>query len=363
MSFTPLKLKAKSLLLLFLGGLVMTSYPTTAMTIDAEINGDTVRWLSAQSSPDDGISPSQWATPERLVPAGSFTPGGNLLDSMMVNMVGDNRSSVALNMRLLGMEYNSPEAVGMTSDSGGGVANVTLSGGLVRVKGQGLGNGRIGLSSEVTPFTHVRPIISLGSSSSIISAFRDANAPSGLYITQVSLPQMYEYERAGVRIRHNWPLTLTLKINYTASVMTSVNISSPTAGVITPHYYYRGGVKYASGNVIYNIAASGYFTNGLRLRMSPHDTGAYFLSSPDSSSRTGMKIPLSVRCNACDQKILVENGSLKLSDLTTNGTLIPGVNKPMIPFSIHTEFSEVNTTELTLGTYIGSYSILLEPGL
>jgi hypothetical protein len=324
-----------------------------AMTVEADIKGDTFRWISAQSSFSGGVAPSVWATPAQLVPAGAFVPGASTLISLPVHLVGPEGDSVSLTLQLLGMEYNSPEATGITTDAGGS-ASVTLSGSLVQVQGNGLGNQRIALSREVTPFTHARPIISLGSSASILQAFSNANAAPGTYTTQVSLPQAYEYERAGVRIRHNWTLPLTITMTYAPSVLTDVTLNSPSLGMITARYYSRGGVSYTAGETLYYGVASGYFTNGLRLRTKTGD--AYRMAGPDETH-----IPFSVACNACAQPLLVDNGVLTLPDLTTTGTRISGANVTAINFAITINFADVAVSTLRSGDYQGSFSLLFEP--
>lgn len=325
-----------------------------AITVEADIQGERFRWISAQTSFSEGVAPSIWATPAQLVPAGAFIPGASLLGSLPVNLVGPEGSNVSLTLQLLGMEYNSPEAISMAADNGGGNAAVTLSGSLVQVRGVGLGNQRISLSREVTPFTHARPIISLGSWENILRAFSNANATPGTYTTQVSLPQAYEYERMGVRIRYNWTLPLTIIVTYVPSVLTDVSLTSSSLGMITPRYYSRGGVQYVAGEVRYSGLASGYFSNGLRLRMKSGNV--YRMAGLDETS-----IPFSVTCDICTQHLLVDKGSLALADLTTTGTRIPGSKVTAINFSINIDFTDVAVSTLRTGAYQGAFSVLFEP--
>lgn len=352
---TALELENRGWRLLLLASALLWG-SAQAMTVEADIKGDTFRWVSAQSSFNGGVAPSVWATPAQLVPASTFVPGASTLPSLPVNLVGPEGDSVTLPLTLLGMEYNSPEATGMTADSGGGSAVVTLSGGLVQVQGTGLGNQRIALAREVTPFTHARPIISLGTSDSILQAFRSANAAPGTYTTQVSLPQAYEYERAGVRIRYNWTLPLTISINYAPSVLTDITLTSPTQGVMTARYASRGGVQYVAGETVYNAVATGFFTNGLRLRMKTGDV--YQMSGPDATT-----IPFSVTCGACAQQLLVDKGNLTLADLATTGTSIAGANASVINFAINIDFSDVEVSTLRTGAYQGVFSMLFEPNM
>ncbi|WP_152607656.1 hypothetical protein [Aeromonas hydrophila] len=327
-----------------------------AVTVEADINGDTLRWVSAQTSFNGGIAPTVWVDPAQLTPATAFIPGASTLHSMPLSLVGPEGQSVPLSLTLLGMEYNSPEAINSTADAGGGSASVTLSGGLVQVQGTGLGNHKIALRNEVTPFTHARPVISLGTNTSILQAFSKANAAPGTYTTKILIPQAYEYERNGVRIRYNWTLPLTITITYAPSVLNDLNLTSPTLGEINVRYYNRGGVQYAAGETIYNGVALGYFKNGLKLKMKTGNI--YQMSGPDATS-----IPYSVSCSACMQPLLVNKGSLVLSDLTTSGTNIPGANTSAINFSIHINFTDIATSTLKTGTYQGTFSLLFEPNV
>lgn len=325
-----------------------------AIPIEAEIKGDNFRWISAQSSFNSAVAPTIWATPSPLVPAQSYIPGASPLTSLPVSMVGPEGSVVPLTLQLLGMEYNSPEAASTSSVSGGGSAVISLSGGLVQVQGQGLGDQSVLLRREVTPFTHARPVISLGSGNTIVQAFVDANAAPGTYTSQVSIPLAYDYERSGVRIRYNWSLPLTLTINYTPAILNDVTLTSSTAGVITPRYYSNGGVRYVAGDVIYNGIASGYFSNGLRLRLKTGNS--YAMAGPNSTS-----IPFSVNCMQCEQPQLVDKGNVVLPDLTTTGTRIPGTNVPTINFTVGIQFTDVELSTLQTGNYQGVFSLLFEP--
>ncbi|WP_421187456.1 hypothetical protein [Aeromonas enteropelogenes] len=327
-----------------------------AMTVEADITGESLRWVSAQSSFDDGVTPSVWDTPPQLVPASAFVPGASTLDSMNISLVGPEGRSVPLSLALLGMEYSSPEATGLIADGRGG-ASVSFNGGLVQVQGRGLGDKQVTLGSEVTPFTHARPVFSLGSNSTILQAFKDAKAIPGVYITQVSLPQVYEYVRGGVRIRYTWALPLSIYITYAPSVLNDITLVSPTLGHMTTRYYHRGGVQYVAGNALYNGTATGYFTNGLRLRMK---TGNVYHMVGDDDTR----IPFSVTCTACEHTQLVDNkGDLVFADLTTTGTTIARPNSSTISFVINIDFADVDISTLRTGAYHGAFSMLFEPDI
>lgn len=329
--------------------------PAFAIPVGAEIKGDTFRWTSAEASFDNGVAPSVWATPSGLVPATSFIPGASNLATLPISLVGPKGSSVQLVLQLKGMEYTSPGANGMEPiTGGGGSAMVSLNGGLVRVQGQGLGDRNILLNSEVTPFTHARPVISLGDNASILQAFRDANAAPGNYVSQVTIPLSYDYVRNGVRIRYNWSLPLSLAIKYAPAVLSDITLTSPTGGAMTPTYYGRGGVQYAKGQAVYHGVATGIFPNGLRLFLKNGDS--YNMVGPDNTT-----IPFSVLCVQCDQKQLVDNGVIVLPDLDTAGTTIPGINATTINFDINIDFMDAPMSTLQTGAYQGRFSLLFEP--
>ncbi|MBL0656194.1 hypothetical protein JD524_16420 [Aeromonas caviae] len=275
---------------------------------------------------------------------------------MPISLVGPKGSSVQLTLQLKGMEYLSPNLTGVEDVTGGGSAVVSASGGSVRVQGQGLGDRNVVLSTEVTPFTHARPLISLGDTAAIMQAFRDANAAPGNYFSQVSIPLSYDYERSGVRIRYNWSLPLSLAINYTSTMLNDLTLTSPTGGAMTPAYYSSGGVQYAKGQAIYNGIATGVFSNGLRLFLKRGDS--YSMIGPNSTS-----IPFSVTCMQCAQQLLVDNGVMALPDLDTTGTTIPGVNVSTINFDINIDFTDAPLSTLETGAYQGRFSLLFEPNV
>ncbi|WP_157830822.1 hypothetical protein [Aeromonas sobria] len=330
--------------------------PVFAIPVGAEIKGDTFRWTSAESSFDGGVAPSVWATPAGLVPAKSYIPGASNLPSMPISVVGPKGSSVQLTLQLKGMEYTSPNITSVDNVTGGGSAVVTVSGSLVQVQGQGLGDRNVVFGSEMTPFTHARPVISLGDTAAILQAFQNANAAPGNYVGQVSIPLSYDYERNGVRIRYNWSLPLSLVIDYAPAMLNDLILVSPTGGAMTPAYYQRGGVQYAKGQALYKGVATGIFPNGLRLFLKNGDS--YNMTGPNSTT-----IPFSVVCVQCAQQLLVDKGVMALPDLDTNGTTIPGVNVPVINFDINIDFADVPLSTLETGAYQGRFSLLFEPNI
>lgn len=330
--------------------------PVFAIPVGAEIKGDSFRWTSAESSLDGGVAPSVWATPVGLVPAKSYIPGASNLASMPISLVGPKGSNVQLTLQLKGMEYISPSLTGAEGVTGGGSAVVLASGDLVQVQGQGLGDRNVVLSSEVTPFTHARPLISLGDTAAILQAFRDANAAPGNYVSRVTIPLSYDYERRGVRIRYNWSLPLSLAISYSPAILNDLTLTSPTGGAMAPAYYSSGGVQYAKGQAIYKGVATGVFSNGLRLFLKRGDS--YSMTGPNSTS-----IPFSVVCMQCAQQLLVDNGVMTLPDLDTTGTTIPGVNVSTINFDINIDFTDAPLSMLETGAYQGRFSLLFEPNV
>lgn len=332
--------------------------PAFAIPVGAEIKGDSFRWTSAESSFSGGVAPSVWATPSGLVPAKSYIPGASSLPSLPISLVGPKGSNVRLTLLLLGMEYTSPGVSGIQPipGGGGGSAMVSVFGGLVQVQGAGLGDRNVVLANETAPFTHARPVISLGDTAGILQAFRDANAAPGNYVSQVSIPLSYDYERNGVRIRYNWSLPLSLAITYAPAVLSDITLTSPTGGAMAPVYYSSGGVQYAKGQAFYNGIATGVFPNGLRLLLKNGDS--YDMVGPNSTT-----IPFSVVCVQCAQQQLVDKGVMVLPDLDTTGTTIPGVNVSTINFDINIDFADAPLSTLQTGAYQGRFSLLFEPNM
>lgn len=330
--------------------------PAFAIPVGAEIKGDSFRWTSAESSFDGGVAPSVWDTPSGLVPAKSYIPGGSNLTSLPISVVGPTGSNVRLTLQLKGMEYTGSNITGVEPVNGAGSAMVSVSGGLVQVQGAGLGDQKVVFGNEMTPFTHARPVISLGDTAAILQAFRDANAAPGNYASQVSIPLSYDYERNGVRIRYNWSLPLSIAITYAPAVLNDLVLTSPTGGAMPPAYYHSGGVQYAKGQAVYNGVATGIFPNGLRLRLKNGDS--YNMLGPNNTT-----IPFSVVCVQCAQPLLVDKGVMALPDLDTTGTTIPGLNVPTINFDIHIDFVDAPLSTLETGAYQGRFSLLFEPNV
>ncbi|MFM4875111.1 hypothetical protein ACEUDK_19435 [Aeromonas veronii] len=337
--------------------LLLCSQSVRAITVQAEIKSGQFRWISAQSSFGGGVAPSIWDTPTGLVPVGTYVPGASELSVVNANLIGPSGSPVPLTLSLLGMEYNSPDVSSSISDNGGGRAVVTVAGSLVQVVGGGLGDKQVQLEREVTPFTHARPIFSLGDSATIMQAFESANAVPGTYVTQVTIPVVYDYIRQGVRVRHKWSLPLMLEIEYAPSVLTDVTVTSPTLGVITPHYYTLEGVKNVRGEAVFNGVATGVFTNGLRVKLKTGDT--YRMEEVVPEPEPG-HIPYSVTCGGCDTPELVVNG-VAASSMTSIGTRVAGSNVNSIVFTISVNFTDIALSDLHTGAYRDQFSLLFEP--
>ncbi|WP_270827505.1 hypothetical protein [Aeromonas sp. Y318-1] len=347
----------QSILLLIL---LLLGSRANAMTVQAEIKGGQFRWVSAQSSFGGGVAPSIWETPTGLVPADLFIPGASVLASMSMNAVGPSGSSVPLTLSLIGMEYNAPESLTHRGDDGGGSAATSFSAGLIQVSGIGIGGEQVQLSKEVSPFTHARPIFSLGDGTAIMQAFENAHATPGTYLTQVSIPVVYDYIRQGVRIRHNWSLPLSIQIEYSPAVLTDITVTSPTLGVMTPRYTTRGGVKSVQGEAVFNGTATGVFTNGLRMKLKVGDTYRMKEVAPDPADPMPRLIPYSVNCTGCDTPELVVNG-VSAAGMTTTGVSIAGRNVNIITFSINVSFADVALSDLRTGSYRDQFSLLFEP--
>lgn len=344
-------------ILLFM--LLFSGQHAYALTVQAEIKSGQFRWVSAQSSLGSSVVPSIWSTPTGLVPVDEFIPGGSSLTSINTNAVGPTGSSVPLTVSFSGMEYNSPEALTIRgSDFGGAITSFQK--GLIQVMGSGIGNVKVMLSKEVTPFTHARPIFSLGDSVAIIQAFENANAVPGTYLTQITIPVVYDYIRQGVRVRHNWSLPVELKIEYTPSVLTDVIVNSPTQGVITPRYTSLDGVKSVQGGAVYNGIATGVFTHGLRMRLRPGHTYQMVEVATNAAAPPPRVIPYSVTCAGCDTPELVVDGTAA-SYMTEKGVNIAGSNVNTIVFSIGISFAAVALSDLRTGIYRDQFSLLFEP--
>jgi hypothetical protein len=327
-----------------------------AVPVSAEIKGDSFRWTSAEPSFAGGVVTSVWATPSGLVPADAYIAGATTLPSMPISLVGQKGGNVRLTLHLLGAEYNSPSLTGGRTDYPGGTANTIVNGKLVQVEGVGVGDLKLSLLHASSPFTHARPVISLGDTATILQAFRDANAEPGNYVSNVSIPMTYHYELNGVRIAYNWSLPLSLEIKYSPAVLSDLTLTSPTGGAMTPNYYSSGGIQFAKGQAMYNGVATGVFPNGLRLFLKSGDN--YTMAGPN-----GTTIPFSVVCAQCTQQLLVDKGNIVLSDLDTAGTVIPGINMMKINFDINIDFADVALSTLQTGAYQGRFSLLFEPNV
>ncbi|BCO14966.1 hypothetical protein RIMD111065_33220 [Aeromonas hydrophila] len=332
---------------------VISSGSVAAADIHGVIKNDLLRWTSANSA-SSGLAPAIWEVPGQLASTDVFIPGGPLISSLPLTFTGPNGGAVSFTLNILGVEYNSPESDNIKLDNAGGSAQVTVNHGVVSVDGVGLGNNQITLSKNVSPFTHIRPIFSLGDNADIVRAFLDASLIQGDYIAQVLVPIAYDYYRAGIRVRHNIAIPLKFIIKYDPATLTEVKLVSATGGVITPQYAQRLGLQVVSGQTIFNGSAIGRFPNGLRVRLKSGDL--YEMLGPDNTS-----IPFSVMCHGCEESRMVEQGVLLNNSLTTVGTRIDGRNATQLTFSVMVDFIDINVESLRTGNYQGMFTMLFEP--
>ncbi|MFQ2048382.1 hypothetical protein ACK34J_05465 [Aeromonas veronii] len=355
---------------LILLALLLSSQWAHAITVDAEIKSGRFRWVSAQSSFGGGVAPSIWETPHGLAQGRGFIPGGGPTSPLPISLLGPNGSAVPFSLKILGMEYVSPEAAGLLDAALAdaplvlGTATTRLSGSLVQVEhggsGDGLGDKFVFNNIIATPFTHVRPVFSLGDD--IMKEFADRAAPPGRYTATLFIPLYFDYFYAGDGasghiVRRNLTIPLTINIDYTPAILTEVTVVSPTNGVITPRYYTGGAEKRVQGDAIYNGVATGFFSNGLRIKLKASDT--YQMREITSEPAPGY-IPYSVSCTGCEAAELVIDGAA-VSGMATTGTRVPGVNTSSISFSIKVGFNDVALSGLHTGTYHGQFSLLFEP--
>ncbi|MFM5180226.1 hypothetical protein ACEUAY_11635 [Aeromonas veronii] len=342
-------LSRKGLVLIFIS-LLTFSCSVRAIIVQADITGGTFRWRSASPAfIKDSVVPAIWDTPIGLTPSYAFYPGGGRSDTIDISLFNGG-SSVKLPLKVNGMEYNSPEAIGLSpSDS----SMVTLLGTLVQVNGYGISNTKVFLNRQVTPFTHARPVFSLGSSGEIISAFK--GAPPGIYRGSASIPLTYDYDLSQSKVRYNWSLSLDIEIDYTPAYLSTV-VAFGDYNII-PSYYREDGQHYIAGETIYRVKASGYFTDGLLLRLRYGDEYK-MMKRKDVSLSSDDSIPFSVICSDCFDTQLVEHGE-PMAQLFKAGTTINGSGND-IDFELKIQFKAL-VGDVTDGVYNGRFAVIISP--
>jgi hypothetical protein len=332
--------------------------PAVSSDIAGTIKGDRLTWQSAQTT-SDGLKPAIWDVPLRLPAADKVVPGGPASTAEHTLTLSGTGGSVNVPLTIVGMSYQLSSRVGTPEETAG--MNTVVSGSLATVKGAGIGNKIVTLSSLSSPFTHYRPVIKPVVASVWLAAFKTAKLNKGIYQGAINYLIPYNYYRDGVLVRNTLQTSLTIKIEYNPSQLSAVSVSG--GGVISPQYYGYP-ERLVGGTTAYVINATGVFPNGVRigLKNTVSSGSRYQLLSQTTSPQTG--IDYSVQCtNGCDGATQIITDGAPNINSTNNRLKMRSSNNVSAQATITVSFSNKKLNELNSDTYLGSFVLIFEAGV
>ncbi|WP_394126264.1 hypothetical protein [Vibrio hepatarius] len=329
-----------------------------ALTINITVKGDKVRY---ENSRDRGAGSFVATTSEifsSLEPTNKWIPAILKVDKDVV-LIGPSSEQVNLQVLVNGLEYdwgslNHSTVINANLGLEADYCSQTKTSSTITITTNSL-QSCIASKALVSnknagniPFYFVRPVFEV---KDLLDALKGKS--EGVYIGSVKVPfRYYYYNSMSILTYKNLLLNLTFKVNYIPEVFTSLVVIPENGGVMSPQYSY-GKVK---GETRFNIEVLGYFNAGIKMKI---DTSkGYYLNHESQMDRN---IPYYVRCDICEDKIIVgDNGKVTSSVLNNSGVvLVPvGSDKTKISYSLTVGYSDKTVHDVSTGTYSDSFVVI-----
>lgn len=332
-----------------------------AVTLNAVIDGGEMTWRNGIKQ-QNHLLPSNWVPLSGLRTTTDWVPGTFMSKpESQIELRGPAGNSVTVDFEVVGLEYNLGQSSGrfVTSDDlPAGYSRCQhsrQSGDTAYVVGfQCIAEQGYSAPLAHTPFQFVRPIIKVDEQA-VIEAFQEAKVPSGQYSANSFVHPAYMFKSATgtwtYRKAASVPVTLSLR--YKAANLTDIQVIGD--GVIYPNYDQVN--RTVSGSTYFKILAQGYFTNGLKMTFSPDSGSEYELVH----TNTGLdkRIPYNIDCEECNERSIVEEGKMQLSD---NETTIDGQGET-IDFDLRVYYQDKGPEYVETGNYTDTFIVYFEENL
>lgn len=320
---------------------------TQAAAMRGTITGNKVDWIGAMKvSGGNFYTPTGWDIIHNLEATQRWTPATHATATPgQLNLSGSS-GSVSAAIKVVGLEYNMGNLKPNQSGNAGSCGVLSMSDSTVALLGESCrSNLDFTYTSRANPFYFTRPIVEVNETE-LLSEFEGMEM--GKYIGSVSLVARYEYyTSSGALTYRNVPYTFEVELDYQPSYLTSVTVLGN--GVIEPVYNTQE--RTVSGSTSFNVNASGYFNNGIKLRFINRD---YALDGPT-------KIPYSIQCQgACSASDIVQEGVLlQESIIVSEGQS----NMRNIDFLLDVGYENIHKDQVETGSYNDTITIVFEENL
>lgn len=199
------------------------------------------------------------------------------------------------------------------------------------------------LQSEEAPFVLIRPVIRFSREEVIQSL---SGKPDGIYSGNINVESVFDYYWGDVKARRVLPINLEFVVSNRTDNIASVNIVSGDGKFFNR---FSSGETLLSGNATYGISVEGKFSTGIELSLSSTRNSYEIQNSSDES-----KIPYTVKCNTCDDRVLVESGRLVSRKTTITSDFTRNVN-----FNLDFSYSDILTSNITSGEYTDTFYLFV----
>ena len=341
-------------------GCVLTwlTIPVIGGEIAGTLTGEKLTWQSAQLV-GDGLMPAVWDIPLQLPAASRIVTGGQSSNTVTTVTLTGSGGSVTVPITLTGMAYQLASNSGVASISG--TAASLINGTLATVKGQGVGDKVVMLSSTTTPFTHYRPIIKPIIANEWLTIFKAAGLPKGQYQGVVSYraPNNY-FRQSGPIIRYTLQGALTVKMDYNPAQLNKVTVRGDN--VITARYHGYPELL-VDGETRYTITATGLFPNGMKvgLKNTLNSSNRYQLL-PQTTTTSAIDYSVTCTLGCVGNKEVIKDGFPKINT-TTNRLTIRENSPTQATAEMTVSFADKPLSALSSDIYRGSFVLIFEAGV
>ncbi|WP_413282544.1 hypothetical protein [Vibrio sp. MA40-2] len=337
---------------IFLG---LISHYAFAFNMEGELIGHQMNWHNAFSSGENRLIASEWSIVTGLDPTTQWIPGNAVASTNSTSIALTSGSdTVNVDLGIVGIEYNTGQA-NPTSDSlfissGSACTSSSYSSPIVTIENTTANadcraNFSLSNSARVAPFYFYRPIIEWDNED-LFEAF--TNRDSGVYIGVMPITIRYYYKSSGgVATYHQIQETLTVQIDFTASYLTSIEVTGD--GVMEPIYDTTN--RTVSGDTTFDIKATGYFAEGLSLELASSDPFNLI------GNKYKVQIPYSITCEGCTDAVIVSEGSRQLTTTTVETN---GGNPQELNFRFKVHYDDMSAQDVESDFYSGSFIVLFE---
>ncbi|PSW16847.1 hypothetical protein C9I98_20035 [Photobacterium sanctipauli] len=352
---------------------VLLSTTVQAATLNGTLEGGTLRW---QNGYFDGsyLTLSNWQPVNGLQPTSEWVPGSFKSQPSTEITLTNGSDSVVTPLEVVGLDYGLGQASsvfasrGSPSFSGPSTCAVSEQQATTeRVVGANcIASDSYQTESQsvmYTPFQFTRPVLD-ADNAAIAQQFMDEGVGSGLYSGTVHVnPAYYFKSPTGTWTYHQvLSVPITVRIRYEAARLEGIEVVG--TGIMPALANDQN--QTVSGEAYYDITASGFFTQGLKLSFEEKFYEMEWCGSEPNAvcdnPSADKTLPYSVDCISCGDESgpIVSNGVLQPVD----GELIVGSGNTTneIRFRLKTHYF-AGADDIETGQYAGEFTVYFEEAL